>query len=110
MLTQRQNELLTFIHAKIAESGVCPSYQEMQEHTGRASKSGIHRLVTALEERGFIRRLPDRARSIQVLRLPDGAVPLNIASERQRVSDFIEILMDENRELRRKLNEYEKAA
>ena len=71
MLTKKQHELLTFISAKLQETGFSPSFEEMKEALNLKSKSGIHRLITALEERGFIRRLPHRARALEVLRLPD---------------------------------------
>jgi repressor LexA len=71
MLTRKQHELLLFIHERLKESGIPPSFDEMKEALDLASKSGIHRLITALEERGFIRRLPNRARALEVLRLPD---------------------------------------
>ncbi len=73
MLTKKQHELLIFINDRIAETGVSPSFDEMKEALDLRSKSGIHRLITALEERGFIRRLPHRARALEVLRLPEGA-------------------------------------
>lgn len=73
MLTQKQRELLDFINGRIMASGVSPSFDEMKEALGLRSKSGIHRLITALEERGFLRRLPNRARALEVLRLPDAA-------------------------------------
>lgn len=72
MLTRKQHELLTFIHNRLEEGGVSPSFDEMKEALNLKSKSGIHRLITALEERGFIRRLPHRARALEVLKLPDG--------------------------------------
>ena len=75
MLTRKQHELLMFIHERIKEQGVSPSFDEMKEALDLASKSGIHRLITALEERGFIRRLPHRARALEVLKLPDQAAP-----------------------------------
>jgi len=71
MLTRKQLELLTFINVRLGESGVSPSFEEMKEALRLRSKSGIHRLITGLEERGFIRRLPHRARALEVLRLPD---------------------------------------
>jgi len=71
MLTRKQYELLRFIHERLKESGVPPSFDEMKEALDLRSKSGIHRLITALEERGFIRRLPNRARAIEVIKLPD---------------------------------------
>ncbi len=70
MLTKKQHELLMFIHERIKESGVSPSFDEMKEALDLASKSGIHRLITALEERGFLRRLPHRARALEVVKLP----------------------------------------
>ncbi|MFN3352068.1 MAG: transcriptional repressor LexA [Brevundimonas sp.] len=73
MLTKKQHELLMFIHERIKETGVSPSFDEMKEALDLASKSGIHRLITALEERGFIRRLAHRARALEVLKLPDQA-------------------------------------
>ena len=71
MLTRKQHELLLFIHERLKESGIPPSFDEMKEALDLASKSGIHRLITALEERGFIRRLPHRARAIEIIKLPD---------------------------------------
>ncbi len=71
MLTKKQYELLTFIHKRVQQDGVSPSFDEMKEALALRSKSGIHRLITALEERGFIRRLPHRARAVEILRLPD---------------------------------------
>jgi repressor LexA len=73
MLTRKQHELLMFIHERIKESGVSPSFDEMKEALDLASKSGIHRLITALEERGFIRRLAHRARALEVVKLPQQA-------------------------------------
>ncbi len=75
MLTRKQHELLLFIHERMKESGIPPSFDEMKNALDLASKSGIHRLITALEERGFIRRLPNRARALEVLRLPDSIAP-----------------------------------
>ncbi len=73
MLTRKQHELLRFIHERLRESGVPPSFDEMKDALDLKSKSGIHRLITALEERGFIRRLPNRARALEVIRMPDAA-------------------------------------
>ena len=73
MLTRKQFELLRFIHERLKESGVPPSFDEMKDALDLRSKSGIHRLITALEERGFIRRLPNRARAIEVIKLPESA-------------------------------------
>jgi len=71
MLTRKQLELLRFVNDRLKESGVPPSFDEMKDALDLRSKSGIHRLITALEERGFIRRLPNRARAIEVIKLPD---------------------------------------
>lgn len=71
MLTRKQQELLLFIHERLQAGGVSPSFDEMKDALGLKSKSGIHRLITGLEERGFIRRLPHRARALEVTRLPD---------------------------------------
>jgi repressor LexA len=71
MLTEKQKELLLFIHARMQDKGVPPSFDEMKDALDLKSKSGIHRLITALVERGFIRRLPHRARAIEVIRLPE---------------------------------------
>lgn len=73
MLTKKQSDLLRFIHERLKESGVPPSFDEMKEALDLRSKSGIHRLILALEERGFIRRLPNRARALEVLRLPESS-------------------------------------
>ncbi|PKB25534.1 repressor LexA [Novosphingobium kunmingense] len=77
MLTRKQHELIRFIQARLEETGVSPSFEEMKEALDLKSKSGVHRLISALEERGFIRRLPNRARALEVLRQPDdvGAKP-----------------------------------
>jgi repressor LexA len=75
MLTAKQKELLLYIHERIKETGISPSFDEMKEALDLASKSGIHRLITALEERGFLRRLPHRARALEVLKMPDSATP-----------------------------------
>jgi repressor LexA len=74
MLTQKQKELLLFIHARMQDQGVPPSFDEMRDALDLKSKSGIHRLITALVERGFIRRLPHRARAIEVIKLPESTV------------------------------------
>jgi repressor LexA len=71
MLTSKQKELLIYIHKCVQESGVPPSFDEMKAALDLRSKSGIHRLITALEERGFVRRLPHRARALEILKLPD---------------------------------------
>ena len=79
MLTAKQHELLTFINARLAEGGVSPSFDEMREALDLKSKSGVHRLISALEERGFIRRLPNRARALEVLRVPETSSPVAVA-------------------------------
>ncbi len=71
MLTRKQHELLRFIHERLREAGVPPSFDEMKDALDLKSKSGVHRLIMALEERGFIRRLPNRARALEVIRLPE---------------------------------------
>jgi repressor LexA len=75
MLTRKQLELLRFIHERLTESGVPPSFDEMKDALDLRSKSGIHRLISALEERGFIRRLPNRARAVEVIKLPESVAP-----------------------------------
>ncbi len=71
MLTRKQHELIRFIQVRLEESGISPSFEEMKEALDLKSKSGVHRLISALEERGFIRRLPNRARALEVLRQPE---------------------------------------
>jgi repressor LexA len=71
VLTRKQHELLCFINDRLSETGVSPSFEEMKEALDLKSKSGVHRLISALEERNFIRRLPNRARALEILRLPD---------------------------------------
>ncbi len=72
MLTRKQHELLLFINERLSQGGVSPSFDEMKDALNLKSKSGIHRLITGLEERGFIRRLPHRARALEVMKLPEG--------------------------------------
>jgi repressor LexA len=83
MLTRKQLELLLFINERLKETGIPPSFDEMKDALDLRSKSGIHRLITALEERGFIRRLPNRARALEVVRLPEAVNP-SFAAIRQR--------------------------
>ncbi len=89
MLTRKQHELLMFIHERIRESGVPPSFDEMKDALDLKSKSGIHRLITALEERGFLRRMEKRARALEVIRLPENmaetARPAATRSQSQRI-------------------------
>ena len=75
MLTAKQHELIRFIQQRLEETGISPSFEEMKEALDLKSKSGVHRLISALEERGFIRRLPNRARALEVIRQPEDAVP-----------------------------------
>ena len=75
MLTKKQYELLRFIQSRLSDNGVSPSFDEMKEALGLKSKSGIHRLISGLEERGFIRRLPHRARALEILKLPEDVHP-----------------------------------
>ena len=83
MLTRKQYELLMFVHERLKESGVPPSFDEMKDALDLRSKSGIHRLIKALEERGFIKRLPNRARALEVIRLPESVQP-TLAPARSR--------------------------
>jgi repressor LexA len=83
MLTHKQLELLMFVHERLKESGVPPSFDEMKDALDLRSKSGIHRLIKALEERGFIKRLPNRARALEVIRLPESMQP-SVAPARGR--------------------------
>jgi len=90
MLTRKQHELLMFINRRLAQDGVSPSFEEMKEALGLRSKSGIHRLISGLEERGFIRRLPHRARALEVLKRPEEmASPMESAGERNRFSPTV---------------------
>jgi len=90
MLTRKQYELLNFINRRLAEGGVSPSFEEMKDALGLRSKSGIHRLISGLEERGFIRRLPHRARALEVVRLPEEtAMPVQRARNGGRFSPTV---------------------
>ncbi len=75
MLTAKQHELIRFIQHRLEETGISPSFEEMKEALDLKSKSGVHRLISALEERGFIRRLPNRARALEVIKMPEDATP-----------------------------------
>lgn len=75
MLTAKQHELIRFIQKRLDETGISPSFEEMKDALDLKSKSGVHRLISALEERGFIRRLPNRARALEVIRQPEDATP-----------------------------------
>ncbi len=98
MLTAKQHELLSFIYHRLGETGISPSFDEMREALELKSKSGVHRLISALEERQFIRRLPNRARALEILKMPDLAVAKSapmVAPTRIRAAanDLIEIPM-----------------
>ena len=80
MLTSKQHELLMFINERLRRTGVSPSFDEMREALDLKSKSGVHRLISALEERKFIRRLPNRARALEVVKVPDAAVTAPVAA------------------------------
>ncbi len=84
MLTRKQKELLLLIRDRLAAEGVPPSFDEMKDALGLRSKSGIHRLITGLEERGFIKRLPHRARALEVIRLPEGMEPKSAKSSSRK--------------------------
>src|SRR5206468_12033991 len=90
MLTRKQYELLRFINERLKEGGVQPSFDEMKDALGLRSKSGIHRLITELEERGFIRRLPNRARAIEVIKPPEVYAPGSGSSRRGFTPSVIE--------------------
>jgi len=94
MLTAKQHELLRFIHDRLGKTGVSPSFDEMREALDLKSKSGVHRLISALEERQFIRRLPNRARALEVVRMPEMAAPVPLTAPpivRAAANDTIEI-------------------
>ena len=96
MLTAKQRELLLFINERLGESGVSPSFDEMREALDLKSKSGVHRLISALEERGFIRRLPNRARALEVIKLPESSAPAALTARPvvpAAANDTIEIPM-----------------
>ncbi|HEX3811149.1 MAG TPA: transcriptional repressor LexA [Rhizomicrobium sp.] len=90
MLTRKQHELLMFIHERVRESGIPPSFDEMKDALDLKSKSGIHRLITALEERGYLRRMEKRARALEIIRLPenvsDTLKPATSRSQAQRIN------------------------
>lgn len=88
MLTRKQYELLMFIDESLKKGGVSPSFDEMKEALGLKSKSGIHRLITGLEERGFIRRLPHRARALEVMKMPENAAAAGVAKPAPKASTF----------------------
>lgn len=89
MLTAKQRELLIFIQRKLEESGISPSFEEMKDALDLKSKSGVHRLISALEERGFIRRLPNRARALEVLKQPDDVAATRPAAANDTVGGVV---------------------
>lgn len=89
MLTAKQHELIRFIETRLEETGISPSFEEMKEALDLKSKSGVHRLISALEERGFIRRLPNRARALEVIRAPEGR---NARRASGRVNGNVDVL------------------
>lgn len=98
MLTAKQHQLLTFIQTRLEGSGISPSFEEMKDALDLRSKSGVHRLISALEERGFIRRLPNRARALEVTRMADGVLPTRqppkakpLSMPRVAANDVVEI-------------------
>ncbi len=97
MLTAKQRELLLFIDQRLGQTGISPSFDEMREALDLKSKSGVHRLISALEERGFIRRLPNRARALEVLKLPETRPPATVTPLRPATlaaaNDTIELLL-----------------
>ncbi len=88
MLTRKQYDLLMFIHDRLQDTGVSPSFDEMKAALDLKSKSGIHRLITGLEERGFIRRLPHRARALEVVRMPENTEPEALPQRNRRVASI----------------------
>ncbi|MCK5374548.1 MAG: transcriptional repressor LexA [Alphaproteobacteria bacterium] len=90
MLTKKQKDLLLYIHQQMLQDDIPPSFEEMKDALGLKSKSGIHRLISALVERGYIERLPHRARAIEIKRLPDG-VMRDIESKKQLISDGVSV-------------------
>ncbi|MBV1708158.1 MAG: transcriptional repressor LexA [Hyphomicrobiales bacterium] len=90
MLTRKQSELLRFIHERLKETGIAPSFDQMKDALDLRSKSGIHRLIIALEERGFIRRLPNRARALEVLKMPEASIPAQAQRSQKFTPSVIE--------------------
>jgi repressor LexA len=85
MLTKKQHELICFIADRLNDTGVSPSFEEMKEALDLKSKSGVHRLISALEERGFLRRLPNRARALEVVKMPERGEPKKVAAVKDNV-------------------------
>ena len=91
MLTRKQHDLICFINERLEGTGVSPSFEEMKDALDLKSKSGVHRLISALEERGFIRRLPNRARALEVMKLPEGGVVKAIEAAAGQADNVIEL-------------------
>ena len=91
MLTRKQHDLICFINERLEGTGVSPSFEEMKDALDLKSKSGVHRLISALEERGFIRRLPNRARALEVMKLPEGGVVKAIEAAAEQSNNVIEL-------------------
>ena len=89
MLTAKQHELIRFIQQRLEETGISPSFEEMKEALDLKSKSGVHRLISALEERGFLRRLPNRARALEVIRQPEDATPARAAGDKKSANSAL---------------------
>ncbi len=85
MLTRKQLELLLFINERLKEEGVPPSFEEMKDALNLQSKSGVHRLIVALEERGFLKRMPNRARALEVIKLPESHSPVDCRKTLRRI-------------------------
>lgn len=104
MLTKKQRDLLVFIHEKMAEGDLAPSFDEMKDALELKSKSGVHRLIEALVERGFLERLPNRARALQVRKLPEGYAPKSadhseVAQKARIVQDISRYRVEQDRQL-----------
>lgn len=97
MLTAKQFELLNFIHHRLEETGISPSFEEMKDALGLKSKSGIHRLISALEERSFLRRLPNRARALEVLKLPEPVGTLSAVDAPIAMNDSAQHIMNKTK-------------
>ncbi|MEW4447911.1 transcriptional repressor LexA [Qipengyuania sp. JC766] len=90
MLTAKQHELIRFIQQRLEETGISPSFEEMKEALDLKSKSGVHRLISALEERGFIRRLPNRARALEILKQPENVTGTKTVAANDTASDAVD--------------------
>ena len=89
MLTNKQRDLLLLIHDRMSKTSVAPSFEEMKEAIGLKSKSSVHRLISALEEKGFLRKIPQRARAIEVKKLPEQLAPLkNVRPDRSSMGEI----------------------